>query len=282
MRFSYSNSGTSRSVAVTFDPNEGGKTYVIDGSHANFQAVLDAVRANDVTATREALDLDSAIRNALADVNAGFAYADRVITFEGEPVSERLAAVILDILSQEGNVKPFANFAARLYANPSKHSRDSLFGWINKHGINIDADGNMIAYKGVKVAENGDYVSITAGPGYVNGEATNGHLRNNVGDVVSIDRRVVDDNINRHCSSGLHAGTYNYASGFAKGVLLTVKIDPADVVSVPNDGYEKVRVSRYEVIATVEGEWTRSVVWDGSEYDYLDDDFSGEDDFLDY
>ena len=89
-------------------------------------------------------------------------------------------------------------------------------------------------------------------------------------------RKQVDDSVDIGCSFGLHAGTYEYASNFGNGVTLTVRIDPANVVSVPRDcEYQKIRCSEYTVIATAEEPWTRSVVWDGTaDYDgyYEDDD----------
>ncbi len=280
MRYRYLNKNGRRTLAVIVD----GRPVVVDDSHTNFTVALAAVKAGDETAVREALDLDAVYRNALAAVGNGFTYEAGNVYFDGEPVSGRLNEMIVSTIRSEGDVTPFARFAQRLAANPSRNSRESLFGWIDKWGINIDRDGYLVAYKGVTTDANGDYVSITHGKGIVNGVPAEGALRNNIGDTVEVPRRDVDDNINVHCSYGLHAGTYNYASGFARGVLLTVKIDPADVVSVPNDGYEKIRCSKYVVIATAEGEWTNGTVWDGVEgIDPLDIYLNGDDDdFLDY
>lgn len=281
--YNYVNNNGRKSITV-FLPGDS-KPVIVDGSHVNFEAVLAAVRADDAGTLREVLDLDRVYRDTLGAIGSGFTYNDGQVYYDGDPVTPRLNQVIIDVIRSEGNVRPFALFAERLAQNPSRHSRESLFGWINNHGINIDKDGYMIAYKGVRL-DGSDYVSITAGKGIVNGVPHEGHLRNNVGDVVEVPRRDVDDNINVHCSYGLHAGTYNYASNFARGVLLSVKIDPADVVSVPNDGYEKVRVCKYVVLSTVEGEWTKGAVWSGYEDPYaylddlLDDDFA--DEFLDW
>ena len=50
------------------------------------------------------------------------------------------------------------------------------------------------------------------------------------------------------CSTGLHVGTYAYAQGYARAALLTVHVNPRDVVSVPTDcDAEKMRVCRYVV-----------------------------------
>lgn len=280
MRYRYLNKNGQRTLALVVD----GQVHIVQDSDTNFEWVLNSLRAGDDEAVRDALDLDAVYRDALAAIGNGFTYEAGTVSYEGRPVSDRLNAMIVDTIRSEGDVTPFANFAKRLAANPSYTARESLFGWIEKWGINIDRDGYLIAYKGVTVNANGDYVSITTGQGIVNGVPVSGHLRNNVGDVVEMPRPDVNDNINVHCAQGLHAGTYGYASGFARGALLTVKIDPADVVSVPNDGYQKIRCSKYVVIATAEGEWTASTVWDGVEgIDPLDISLDGDDDdFLDW
>lgn len=260
LRYSYTNDGAHRQITVVLN----GRPVIVDDSHANFGAVLNACRAGDEARAKSYLNLDALYVNALAEVGAGFGYVDGQVTYDGEPVSANLSAAISAVLAEKGDVKPFANFAARLHNNPGFRSRNSLFAWIERHGLNLDNDGFLIAYKGVTSSDEGDYVSIHQGYGIVNGEVVEyGSLRNNVGDVVEVPRHKVDDDPRSHCSFGLHAGTHQYASSFARGVLLTVKIDPADVVSVPSDAH-KIRCCKYEVVAVTESEWTASVVWDGN------------------
>ena len=260
LRYSYSNDGGHRQITVVLN----GRPHIVDDSHANFGAVLNACRAGDEALAISYLNLDNLYATALAEVGNGFGYADGTVTYDGEPVSDNLSAAISSVLAEKGDVRPFANFAARIAANPGFRSRNALFAWVQRHGLNIDEDGYVIAYKGVTASDTGDYVSISHGYGVVNGEVVeHGALRNNVGDVVEVPRHKVDDDPNTHCSFGLHAGTYSYANNFKRGVLLTVKIDPADVVSVPHDGH-KIRCSKYVVVAVTETEWTASVVWDGN------------------
>jgi hypothetical protein len=260
LRYSYTNDGGHRQVTVILN----GRPVIVDDSHANFGAVLNACRANDEAKAKSYLNLDSMYAAALAEVGEGFGYADGVVTYNGEAVSQNLSDAITAVLTEKGDVRPFANFAKRIAANPGYRSRNALFAWINRHGLNINEDGFVIAYKGVTSNDAGDYVSIHQGYGIVNGETVeHGSLRNNVGDVVEVPRHKVDDDPHSHCSFGLHAGTHSYADGFKRGVLLTVKIDPADVVSVPSDGH-KIRCCKYEVVAVTETAWTATVVWDGN------------------
>src|SRR6185369_2283184 len=76
---------------------------------------------------------------------------------------------------------------------------------------------------------------------------------NSPGAKCSMERTLVDDNPDNTCSSGLHIGGYEYAKDFASGgKLVLVKVNPKDVVAVPNDyNGQKMRVCAFEVISEV-------------------------------
>ena len=81
---------------------------------------------------------------------------------------------------------------------------------------------------------------------------TGNSFRNNVGDTASMKRRQVCDDHTQGCDTGLHVGTYQYACDWAgsTGVVVLVKFNPKDIVSVPSDcNCQKMRVSEYEVIS---------------------------------
>jgi hypothetical protein len=269
MKYTFTNDNGQKQISVIVD----GVLHTIDGSHDNFDAVLAGCRAGDIAAVKAGIDLRSMYKNIMGSIGHGFTYDNDVLSYKGVPVSQSLARTILD-QAKSGDVTPFVNFARRLNDNPSYRSQTLLFDWIMRHGLTLTENGKIVAYKGARLNENGDYVSIHSGFGIVNGEAYTGHLSNAVGNVVEVPRQRVDDNPNSHCSYGLHAGTYEYAKNFGKGVLLTVEIDPEDVVSIPNDG-EKIRCSKYVVLATTEVEVVRPV-WDGVTTDFEEDELCEE------
>lgn len=271
MRFLLSENEATRSL--TFYVN--GTLYHADGSHPNFQAIAEAVRDNDGEAAIEHLNTIATLDEQLRDAAPGFAIEGSQITYAGNPISATLSERISGILRENGNLGPFIKFAERLENNVSRHSREQLFTWIDRHGVEIDPDGYMIAYKGVRP----DYGSISSGPGIVNGIRTEGHLSNKVGNIVEIERRYVDDNPNAACSTGLHAGTWEYASTFGHGPTMTVRIDPADVVSVPHDcNAQKIRTSKYVVVGEAAIKWEKTATWDGTQdWDGFYDDYSEQD-----
>jgi hypothetical protein len=86
-------------------------------------------------------------------------------------------------------------------------------------------------------------------------------------------RSAVEHNPARACASGLHVGTWEYASSFGNGVTAVVKVNPRDVVSVPTDcNGQKMRVSRYKVVEYVDEAHNTAVVPNGfvPSEDYVD------------
>jgi hypothetical protein len=187
------------------------------------------------------------------------------------------------LLSDNASVnaaQSFVAFIEKIYSNPSKQSQESLYEFIKRYNISILPDGDFIAYKGV----NADGTSRTAGYGIVDGVVfEKANLQNNVGSVVEIPRSKVNADTSVGCSTGLHAGSYEYASSFARGLLLTVKINPRDVVSVPDhESYQKIRVSRYIVLDTTEVQLPEVFVDFDEDNDWArDDDYEDYDDYND-
>ena len=170
---------------------------------------------------------------------------------------------------------PLFNFIEKLLDNPSNHSVEQLYNFLNYKELPIDPDGYVIGYKGVR----DDYK-----------DKYSGKFDNSVGQVLEMKRRNVDDDPNVGCSYGFHVGSFDYADSWANhdGRLMVVRFDPQDAVSVPNDcQYQKLRVCKYEVIGEITDgrkEWEKPVYVD-EDYDYdsdWDDDYEdGEDECWD-
>ena len=86
---------------------------------------------------------------------------------------------------------------------------------------------------------------MSSGRATVNGTTHIGHIPNPPGAVVEMPRTQVNGDRHNGCSTGLHVGTWDYASTFGPKTLI-VSVNPRDVVSVPKDcGYQKLRTCRY-------------------------------------
>lgn len=225
---------------------------VVREDNPMFEGVLDAVR-DEFTAPDH---VESLIEDATRAVSAKFhllservAVRDGRVYFDGDEVDTTITDHILRFLS-EGveDWRGLVAFMENLSANPLGHSKTRLYGWLQAtEGFAITNDGCFIGYKGLR----DDLTSSHSGPATVNGRPFNGHVPNLPGNVVEMGRSQVEHDPSRGCSSGLHVGTWEYASGWGSRVV-RVKVNPRDVVSVPTDsGDQKLRACRYEVLGEV-------------------------------
>jgi len=181
-------------------------------------------------------------------------------------VSKSLNDSILFHMEQELDLTPLVAFAKNLQLNPSSRSVQQLFNWLENTRLTITEDGHFIAYKGVT------------------SDFKDPHTKkenNSPGAVCEMRRNEVDDDPSRTCSHGYHVATYDFAKGYSQR-LVSVKINPKDVVSVPTDyNMAKMRVSRYQVLEEVGSECTKPVYsskYEDEEYEDEDEDYDEDDD----
>lgn len=181
------------------------------------------------------------------------------IYYKGEELPKAFSDKVLSIIADGLPLEHFEKFWENLEKNPSSKSIEELTQFLDYKELPITEDGCFLAYKGVQ----NDYFSSHGNTETKVLQGTvdsSGHILNSVGAVIEVRRRDVDDDRNKHCSKGLHCGSLEYARGFASR-LVVVKVNPADVVSVPSDyDCQKCRVSKYEVVSDFVEEITASVV----------------------
>lgn len=227
---------------------------VVSDSHPNYSRVRDLLLAGDPDEADvyRLADATAAILDTLRRLSDRVTFRGDTIYVDGDEVENRLTRHLVEMIhNDDENYPGYVAFLENLQANPSKKSRKSLFNFLDKHDLVITEDGCFIGYKGI--SEDGlsctsgrEPVTVTLEDGTI--EEHTGRIPNPVGAVVEMPRSLVDPERNVACSVGLHVGNHNYANGFGS-VLLTVKVNPRDVVSVPSDSNdEKIRTCRYEII----------------------------------
>ena len=186
-----------------------------------------------------------------------------------DPVLEKEILRILDSPEESRNWTAFLRFVGDLYSNTTPYVRSQLFSWLKANfdasskGFVLLDDGRIVGYKGCAVGDDGIPVSINHGYAVADGVEYNGAIPNRVGTIVEMPKRMVQDDPSVGCSTGLHVGTWDYASGWSRGVVLTVAFSARDVVSVPTDcDAQKLRVCRYEVLGTTSIPITNTVTMD--------------------
>lgn len=182
------------------------------------------------------------------------------VQMHGVLVDRMLEMVALD-LPLGGMIR----FMENLYMNPSETARDELYLWLEGGDLPITDDGHFLAYK---------YVNQNYRDCY------SGKFDNSPGKIVQLaGRHEVDPIRDNLCSHGLHFCSKSYLGSYSHGkFIVLVKINPADVVSIPSDyNNAKGRTWRYEVLRDVTADY-QTKVWapltasDGTDYSEFDED----------
>lgn len=182
-----------------------------------------------------------------------------VLHFDGRPVEGAINETAIRYRYEGRSIENIVLFMERLSDNVTANSRTELFKWLNAQRLEIDPEGYVIGYRGLK----SDRHSQHAGGAFVTKRYDDGtwgvprwvqgHVPNFVGTIVSMDRNAVDDNTGVGCSQGLHVGSEEYARSWAdRDTTIVVRVDPADVVAVPDGEHSKMRVCRYEIIGDLD------------------------------
>lgn len=183
------------------------------------------------------------------------------IVLNGETLPALFTGRVLEMAKAGEDPAPIFAFAARLAKNPSANSRAQLFRFLQHKHLAITPEGFVLAYKAVR-QDYLDWHSCT--------------YKNTPGTTLSMPREAVDPDSAMHCSTGFHVGTLSYAQSFRNGgILLICRVDPADVVSVPDDcDCQKMRVCSYYVVGHYGAELSSTTSSEDSEVEADDTELS--------
>jgi len=243
-----------------------GNSYTTQNDNPNFQKIIQLLKDfREEVPIEEIIRLMNPVRSVLE--NQEFEIRDDVLYYKDFEIQNSLVKRISEMVRKGDSVSHLENFLKNLMRNPSQDSIMELYEFLEKNSLPITEDGFFLAYKKV----NKNFTDIHTGT-----------FDNSVGKEVRVSREDVDDDRNQTCSFGLHACSWSYLSSFGDGAgnrVIIVKINPADVVSVPVD-YDnaKLRTSGYTVIAEIPDSSSKKL------RDYAVDTTSGEltEDIYDY
>jgi hypothetical protein len=263
--FNIHTTGEGESSSVTFVSN--GALVTVGADHPNFKRVVHALaEGNDPI---EFVD----ILKAVDQVSDRVTVLDHAVLFDGEEIANGVARTILRYKSEGRDTANLVRFLERVQQNPSRHSREGLWRWVQDRDLFIDDEGRIVAWKSVQVHQDWEvddegysvfdedgqriplgepyFTSHSEGTAWVNGHKFVGKIPYGVGDEVTMPREDVEDDPGVACHHGLHVGAFSYASTFGRSdsKILEVAVAPEDVVSVPNDSNgEKIRCCRFVVL----------------------------------
>jgi hypothetical protein len=216
-----------------------GKSYVVPTNHSCYNDVLEALKKDDEKEFVKFADLKQRVESFGNDTSVSSSNLIEVkgelVYYKGKELHNVITNKILSYIREGLNHSSLINFLNKLMKNPSKHSVDQLFNFLENKFLPIHEDGDFFGYKRVR----SDYLDFYSGK-----------ILNKVGTTVEVERNSVDDDYSVDCSYGLHVGSRDYVKGFHNeedSRVLLVKVNPADVVSVPKYDVTKMRVCKYFV-----------------------------------
>jgi len=224
---------TNNTVMLVVD----GEPHEIDSTQPNYEKLRAAVLAGDWDTVREHLTVEQAI----TDWTFGaFTVQNNSIYYNGEVLPAPFSQRVLKMVGKGEDPKPLMRAAERLEDNPSYRSRNQTFDFLMRNqGIPFTDDGFILFYKGVR----NNFRDVHSGK-----------FDNSPGQKLSMKRNRVSDDPTVACHFGFHVGARSYAATFGQGKTVICKVDPADIVCVPNDSsQQKVRVCAYEVVGLDNG-----------------------------
>jgi len=252
-------------LAYTIVENEDGSSVVVfvPGStplvaaddHPHYAEIIDGARNGDESIV-SLFDISETAAAEFLRISERVTSADGRLYFDGDEVDSSLAEHVVRVMETDGETsgsfRAILAFFENVQENPNEHSRTMLYDWLRADSFSITEDGLLVGYKGVRRLEDGSLVSVNTGRAIVDGVVHEGAIPNGLGSIVEMPRSEVQHNPSVGCSVGLHVGTFDYASDWAKGAVLEVHVHPRDVVSVPSDcSAAKLRTCRYRVVGVL-------------------------------
>lgn len=262
---------TNGTLTVIID--NGSQILTARNDHPRWSEILDAYKNGN----KQRLETLVSIQAVVEEYSVGALSVNATgVTYRGQPMHSVDSDRVMAFLREGLPYRPLANYMANKMLNPSARAISEMYTFLEHKGMPIDDDGYIIAYKGVC----DDFFSVYGNlqTVVIQGQVdANGRLLNKVGATIEVERSSVDDDYLKGCSFGLHAGSLAYASGHANKIVL-VRINPADVVSVPSDcNCQKLRCCKYTVIGEFTGKLPNTYTNEYATTDAVADDVTPED-----
>jgi hypothetical protein len=258
MSFPYIVQGSNITVVIGTTP------HTVSKSHIAYNKLLNAIKAGEWETVQDIIEPKQVVLN-FGQGNVSIE-GDKIF-WKGREMHNALTKRLVAMIQEDFPVEPLVAFMENLMDNPSKRAVNELYGFLEKNTLPITSDGCFLAYKKVRQDYLDCYTAtvLNKPAAYMTDEDTaaleeavgkNNEVTVAVEDgvtVVSMERNLVDDDQNRTCSTGLHFCSQDYLRSFGGERIVILKINPRDVVSIPNDYNDsKGRCARYEIVDEID------------------------------
>lgn len=142
-----------------------------------------------------------------------------------------------------GTTEALQKFMERAGKCNRRHTLEDLMRFMQRGDLPIADDGSIVIYKILRKKKLADH------PGFDYVDCHTGKVPQRIGSYVHMDESLVDPNRGQDCSNGLHVARRAYLSGFSGDVVVIAKVNPEDVIAVPQYDSNKMRVCGYHILA---------------------------------
>lgn len=214
-------------------------TKTIHKGNKNFDKIKECLETEDYQTALELIDVPAYIEHM---TEGNVTYKMGSLYWKDEKVTLGLADKIIGLIQaakdkdgDAGDAPKLMRFLDKLYENPSNRVYEQCFHFLDNHGFKFDDDGDILAYKRVGT----DLYDLWTGT-----------MKYEIGSFVKMNRRDVSDDPSNACASGIHFCTLDYVNSYqsGSGAVILMKIDPRDVVSVPESEASKGRCCKVKVL----------------------------------
>jgi hypothetical protein len=181
-------------------------------------------------------------------------FHDRDLDASGDTI---VAVVGDQVMTDMENLKPqfsravagnspigMQNFMTRIaaVAKDRNHSVEDLLKFMKRGDLPVADDGSIVIYK----------VLQSKGDKFV--DCYTKRVTQQVGSYVCMDPKLVDHDRRNECSNGLNVARRAFIHGFSGDVCVLAKVNPEDVIAVPDYDANKMRVCGYHILFQLSSE----------------------------
>lgn len=250
----------SKSLTLIFKNKKRGlsKTVVFTDTHLNYKEAVEFLRTvtqSDLFLEKQKVEeVDYEFFLELHDTsnlvkswsNGDLEITSTAVLYKGKELNDTFSKFLLEkFISNPHEVdalKAWSKFLTLIDGSSSFKVANRLFLFLQHNDLQIDDEGNVLAWKVVRQDYRDKY---------------SGRFDNSPGSILEMPRNKVDDDDNSHCSYGFHVCSWGYLRSFSGtgDPVMQVKISIDDIIAIPTDyNGEKIRVCKYEVLREV-GKW---------------------------
>jgi hypothetical protein len=207
----------------------------INATHAAATRIKELLARQDFPGALRLMSPSGTLQDAVQkNSDPKLTYAEGNLQWSGASINADLQSRIVSALQANQSIAPFINFLNKCDENPLPAAIARLYEFVSHRSLQITNDGDILGYKNVRTDFHDHHT---------------GKYDYTPGNVVIMDRVDVEYDPQLECSRGLHFACLTYAKGFHPGnPIVIVRVNPADIVSIPNNDPKKARACRLESI----------------------------------